>query len=332
MKNNKLLSIIMPTYNRVDLLKNTISLLLEQVVRNSEEVDLIICNNASTDGTKEYLNTLDKRDGLIIVYNYDDHVDIGNSITRSAANSDGKFFLFWSDDDTPSPCMIDTILIYLNKYPDIGCIHYNRLQGGPSDNGVDITNLKVYNPKPYSTHEVVYEDLEPFVINYFVSMGFLSADVVSTDVWKNGMCAYPNNHVGYEFLSPIFVGLKGKKCLYINYPLCIQRVLHRTRYAIDWPKYVFVGAPRMLDYLNGMGIIHEWREDYYNSYFMKSDSFFLHVVLYCTLDKKRYWDVLNEMCNYQKSKFRKIALRFIMYCIPGSLFAFYLKMRYNTSL
>ena len=52
----KLLSVIMPTYNRLSTLKITIPILLEQVNRYPELAELVICNNASTDGTIEYIN------------------------------------------------------------------------------------------------------------------------------------------------------------------------------------------------------------------------------------------------------------------------------------
>lgn len=57
-------SVIMPTYNRLSLLKRAVFSFLEQDYINSE---LIILNNGSSDGTKEYLSSI--KNQRIIIYN-----------------------------------------------------------------------------------------------------------------------------------------------------------------------------------------------------------------------------------------------------------------------
>lgn len=57
-------SVIMPTYNRLHLLKRSVLSFLEQDYINSE---LIILNNGSNDGTKEYLASI--KNPRVIVYN-----------------------------------------------------------------------------------------------------------------------------------------------------------------------------------------------------------------------------------------------------------------------
>jgi len=57
-------SVIMPTYNRLSLLKRAVLSFLDQDYVNSE---LIILNNGSNDGTKEYLASI--KNPRVIVYN-----------------------------------------------------------------------------------------------------------------------------------------------------------------------------------------------------------------------------------------------------------------------
>lgn len=57
-------SVITPTYNRLSLLKRAVLSFLEQDYINSE---LIILNNGSSDGTKEYLSTI--KDPRVVIYN-----------------------------------------------------------------------------------------------------------------------------------------------------------------------------------------------------------------------------------------------------------------------
>ena len=125
---NKLLSIVMPTYNRCNMLAFTLSLLKDQVIRMSHDVELIICDNASNDKTYGMLKSMHEKDPYFALVHYDTHKEIGESILRSIDNAKGKFFLLWSDDDIPSPSMIDILVDRLYKHPDIECITFNRVQ------------------------------------------------------------------------------------------------------------------------------------------------------------------------------------------------------------
>ena len=57
---------IMPTYNRILLLKECVAMLLKQTVPLQE---IIIINNNSIDGTKEYLSELQEKENKISVIN-----------------------------------------------------------------------------------------------------------------------------------------------------------------------------------------------------------------------------------------------------------------------
>lgn len=56
--NSPLISIILPTYNRIDSLKNAVQSVLDQTYGNWE---LIIVNDGSVDGTREWCNNLNER-------------------------------------------------------------------------------------------------------------------------------------------------------------------------------------------------------------------------------------------------------------------------------
>lgn len=61
-----LLSIAVPTFNRVDCLRETVSPLLESGVI-SPRIQLVVFDNASDDGTSEWLESLRKRPGCSVV-------------------------------------------------------------------------------------------------------------------------------------------------------------------------------------------------------------------------------------------------------------------------
>ncbi|MFL7011093.1 glycosyltransferase family 2 protein [Enterovibrio norvegicus] len=88
------ISIAVPTYNRLELLKETLESVLCQTYRN---IEIIISDNASTDGTKEYLESLDDQ-RIVINYNQDNLGMVGNW-DKCLELATGEYFLLLSDDD-----------------------------------------------------------------------------------------------------------------------------------------------------------------------------------------------------------------------------------------
>lgn len=305
-----LLSVVMPTYNRVDMLRYTLSLLKEQVLRNKDNVELIICNNASTDGTKEFLEEVYEKEHYFKLVHYDDRVDIGLSITRSINNASGRYFLLWSDDDVPGPSMIDVLVDALKRHPDVACITFNRLQGysEPKETAFHSCGL-LY--KDYSTFEKLYESSEEFVTERWRGMTFLSADLVEVDTWKKGQTVYTKEHLGWEFLAPILYGVKGRKCLFINYPMCIQRWLRVPGYRVKWPSYIYVGIPRMLKCLEENDVIRQW-EPLYRGYLKKGQfrtslaGYINDIVNWASRDLDYYRPLVKEINKYQTSLSHKL--------------------------
>lgn len=69
---DKLISIVLPTFNRKEYLKLTLDCFLDQVNRNANDISFCVCNNASTDGTDSFLekyNLKNKMSVLLILQN-----------------------------------------------------------------------------------------------------------------------------------------------------------------------------------------------------------------------------------------------------------------------
>ena len=97
-------SIIIPTYNRVLLLDRAVQSILAQSFPSWE---LIIINDASTDGTVAFLDDLAKKDGRILpIHNKkNNYPDISRNLNEGLAIARGKYIArlddddYWSDDD-----------------------------------------------------------------------------------------------------------------------------------------------------------------------------------------------------------------------------------------
>ncbi|MDF2883704.1 MAG: hypothetical protein K0R54_4264 [Clostridiaceae bacterium] len=64
-------SIVIVTYNRLDLLKECLDNVLAQ---EYSAKNILVINNNSTDGTMDFLNSLDKRNGQIIIYHCENNL------------------------------------------------------------------------------------------------------------------------------------------------------------------------------------------------------------------------------------------------------------------
>ncbi len=111
-------SILMPTYNRVGLLERSIKSILSQSLNDFE---LIIINDASTDGTKAFLDVLAARDHRIHpIHNVkNNYPDISKTLNEAMAQARGTYIAriddddYWCDDDK-----LKKQVEFLDTHPD----------------------------------------------------------------------------------------------------------------------------------------------------------------------------------------------------------------------
>jgi glycosyltransferase involved in cell wall biosynthesis len=97
-QNNPKVSVIIPTYNRVDLLPRAIKSVFDQTFLDYE---VIIINDASTDGTKKYLDELAKNDSRVKVIHHEKNYypDISRTLNEGLNLARGKYIARLDDDD-----------------------------------------------------------------------------------------------------------------------------------------------------------------------------------------------------------------------------------------
>lgn len=118
--NLPLVSVLITTYNRLPLLKCCISSVLNQSYKN---LQIIIIDDCSTDGTYEYLNSI-KDLRLEYFKNEKNIVSKEGEETNfrlSHSKKRGKFFINLGDDDYwPNPLFIENCVNKFNQYPTLG--------------------------------------------------------------------------------------------------------------------------------------------------------------------------------------------------------------------
>jgi abequosyltransferase len=135
-----LLTIAIPTYNRADCLCVLVDRLLEEFARIPDWwtlVELVIVNNASTDGTHAYLEALKVHTTCTVHHNAENLGMDGNFI-RCFEVATGRWLWLCSDDDLPMlgtlPMILDALrthasdcgLVYLPTRFHVGSLEGNR--------------------------------------------------------------------------------------------------------------------------------------------------------------------------------------------------------------
>ena len=135
MTDKMLVSVIVPTYNRKQLLKNALNSILNQTYSNYE---IIIIDDCSTDGTGDYVSALDNN--RIKYHRNDQTLYAAESRNRGIINSSGDLVAFLDDDDEWYNEKLEKQVALFNK-PEVGIV-YSSIELFFENNNIS------YNSKP----------------------------------------------------------------------------------------------------------------------------------------------------------------------------------------
>lgn len=116
MENNILVSVIIPTYNRKDIVLEAIKSVLNQTVKNFE---VIVVDDGSTDGTKEYLESLNLPIKIISKKNG----GVASARNEGIKFAQRKYVAFLDSDDSWLPDKLSVQVAYLEVHPEIPLVY-----------------------------------------------------------------------------------------------------------------------------------------------------------------------------------------------------------------
>ena len=132
-----LVSVVMATYNRADVIGRAIDSILNQTYDNFE---FIIVDDGCTDSTYEVLEKYAAKDKRIILLKQNNQ---GLAAARNAGadKAQGKYIAFMDDDDISVPNRLEKQVSFLEKYPDYDACTCGaqlvNLNGEPINNKVN---------------------------------------------------------------------------------------------------------------------------------------------------------------------------------------------------
>ena len=89
-------TIAIPTFNRLDTLPQAVASALAQ---DYAALEVVICDNASTDGTENYCRTLAAADGRVRYVRHAENIGALGNFEAALAAASGEYFMWLADDD-----------------------------------------------------------------------------------------------------------------------------------------------------------------------------------------------------------------------------------------
>ncbi len=116
MKNNPLVSILIPTYNSVDFVEDTVRSIMNQTYTN---IEIVIVDDASTDGTMKILEKLSKEDKRIKLSQNKKNLGITDNMNNGIHKCNGKYIAILDGDDWAYPYRIEEQVKLMEKDEEV---------------------------------------------------------------------------------------------------------------------------------------------------------------------------------------------------------------------
>ncbi len=119
LKKEKLVSVLIPTYNVEKFIKLSINSIINQTYKNLE---IIIIDDCSTDNTFNILEKMSLKDSRIKLFKNDNNLKICKTLNKAFSMSKGDYIVRMDGDDISKLDKIERQINYLEKNMDIGLV------------------------------------------------------------------------------------------------------------------------------------------------------------------------------------------------------------------
>ncbi len=312
----KLLTIIIPTYNRCEILRENLNYTLALVSEFQEYVCVYVSDNASSDKTEEVCSFFLKDYPDLLTYHKQDY-NLGAlaNFKHAVENVNSEYVCLLGDDDMISPYYIKTILDIIKKYSNVGLIHYNYLMGSLQfDNSELMYKSLSFGSGDYCT---LYKDGKNFIYNTLNGFSLMSSNVFKRELWLKAR-EKELDCPGYSWFSILCNAIISEPCVFYSYPILYQRFSGIGGYSKRWPLYYVYGLGMLFHNLSSEidGLYEHWilhSQCYKNAQL-------IDWIIDTNRHKSFYKEHKNDMLKYLENKKDRILFKLSIY-MPTWLYA-----------
>ena len=287
----KLLTIIIPTFNRCEQVKQNLDLTIPQVLEHQDYVRIYISDNASTDGTSEMSREyLEKYPNNIFYFCQPQNITASPNFNHAVHAVNSEYVYILGDDDLLFPNFVQTVLGLIKNNPEIGLFHFNYLLGLNGSINCRLLHTRVDLQQCLKK----YEDGKQFILEHLNGPSFISSNLFKRELWVNGVKSIKEDCCGYVWFSILLYGCLDYKCAYYNTPVLLQRFPAKNPYSKNFPLYYIVGLGRLFKYLNACcdGLYDKWIDYSQRNNFRNLLILISRVVYYRKFYKEKQKDVI----------------------------------------
>lgn len=147
MKNNPLISVIMPVYNSQQYVETAVNSIVNQTYKN---IEILCVNDCSTDNTLSVLNQLAMQDSRVKVIDSPVNVGAGEARNLAIKEAKGEYITFVDADDTIEPDLYQRVIEEINKNnPDQ--VVWGLIEEHFDNNDSLIKTVPIISPKEFLT-------------------------------------------------------------------------------------------------------------------------------------------------------------------------------------
>lgn len=110
-------SIIMPVWNRLELTKDCLTALAR--IKDQPEYEVLVVDNGSTDGTKEFLAELN---GDVQIIRNEKNDGFAKACNQGARAARGRYLVFLNNDTIPQPGWLSSLVSEAEAQPEVGIV------------------------------------------------------------------------------------------------------------------------------------------------------------------------------------------------------------------
>ena len=257
------IAIAIPTFNRVEYLRKAVQSVLDQVHDHGVELYIVISNIASTDGTGDYLDQLNKDQENVIVYNQpeDNRIYPNPYFLASVIPEDIDWVWFMGDDDyLMQENSVQIVSEHIKEHQEKDLCFLHACQGRRSRSTGLVRFAEIFDLcNEFGYHEILgwFSSIVLRKSEFVASMNELreTHHYMLSDTLEGR-----SNYSAFAHSAAIYKQCVGKKSLFVDLPLADPQERKQTeetskRWAIENTpeRYLFVADD--LQRLKEMGLI-----------------------------------------------------------------------------
>lgn len=171
---NTLLTIAIPTYNRLDMLKICLNEVLYQA--HEKSVEIIVSDNHSNDGTEQYMLRITQEHPNVSYFRNNENIGPDRNFLNCYSKAKSEYVLLIGDDDLLLPGAIESILFELVNKPII--VHLNTCSI------ISRSPLIYTDPRFIEGDTRKYTDINDAIRDIGIFITFVSSIILRTDLVK----------------------------------------------------------------------------------------------------------------------------------------------------